>query len=315
MKAYKYFLFWLCFCLILGFSSTTFAAKTYRIAIVKSRPLQPYQRASIGIEHGLKEQGLDVHEDEYTLHGKAEKASRVIEEIKQRKTDLIFTVGTEAAQALIGQVGRLPIVTTMLYDPIEEGVVDPSEHTSVYGVYLRVAYQDQMEVIRQLLPHVDRVAMIYKKGKGEMWISEAWEAARRVGLGMAPFQIESTAQFSDTMGRAARESDALLMILDRTIYNKATVHQLLLYSAKKKWPVIAFSKNYVKAGAVFSIAADFYENGSEAAALGGKILRGKDIKERFVPTRTFQVVWNKPVGKAFGITLSEQARNRIDEFI
>lgn len=286
----------------------TIAAESYRVAVVKSRALQPYQEATNGILAYLKGIDVDVHVDQYNLEGDAARGGTLATKIKENNTDLLFTVGSEAFDALREQVASIPVVFSMIYESMEG-----HETEGVYGAYLMVPYVNQFQLLRDFVPEVERVAIIYQKKKEAEYFPALEEAANTSGLQLIKIPIDALGGLSVALEKAGDNADALFMVLDKQLYNMASTKKVLLFSARRKFPIISFSPQYVKAGALISFSSYFYENGVTAASVAADVLKKGAVDEPFVPTQTVWVAWNSRVAKVFGVSLSRSAKKRINE--
>ena len=124
------------------------------------------------------------------------------------------------------------------------------------------------------------------------------------------------AQLDDTLSR----SDALVALPDSTIFNRATLHVVLLTAYGYAKPVIGFNRAYVRAGALISAYAtpeqvlrDVFE---DVAAEGAGEGVGEGIDEstraeneqrwfddgRVRPSRRFSVAENRRIARSLGLS-------------
>ncbi len=268
--------------------------------------MKPYQQAVDGIREGLGREA-DPQVDLFDLNGDVSKGPQVAGEIKQKDTKLIFTVGTEAFQAMKGQLNGLPVIMTMVYDPVGEGLAD--EHSR--GVYLKVSFDRQFALFSKLVPPIKKISLLYRKDKDTQWTEEAKAAAVKNDLELVLIGFTSLDQFSASLEQASKQSQMLVMILDQELYNSSTAKELLLFSARNKYPIAAIAPNYVKAGALFSVSADYRENGVAAGKMGAQLLKGDTPPQAFVPTEKLRVAWNKHIADLCAVP--SPAEGQVDE--
>jgi len=179
---------------------------------------------------------------------------------------------------------------------------------------LRVPFEKQFRLLKKIVPDLQPIALIYIKNQ-KVNIAGAEEAGRKTGVSLALIEIESVRELEDALEKATLRAKALLLILNNDLYNSATSKELLLFSARNKFPIIAFTPNYVRAGALLSFSSDFSENGRSAAKLGALILKNEPVVEKFIPTEKAWVAWNESVAKAFGINLAKSGEDEIHEYL
>jgi putative tryptophan/tyrosine transport system substrate-binding protein len=291
------------------------ADTTHRVAVVISRRLGPYAEAAQGIRQYFRDQSSDAVIDQYDLEGDPEKAAQITSEIVNRNTNLIFAVGTEATQAALTHTENLPVVTSMVYDPRAEGMIEASQEKRVYGALLAVPWDTQFELIRNVMPSWKRLAIIYRPEGNQELIAAAEAEAQTFGFELVLLPLSSMLDFSQTVREARKKADALVMVLDRVIYNRTTTKELFLFSARHKFPIISFSPNHVKSGALISLSTNFHQNGKDAASIGIFLLQSEKVKHRFVASKEVWITWNKHVANALEIKLSAKSEKRINEFL
>ena len=145
------------------------------------------------------------------------------------------------------------------------------------------------------------MTLLRRQGTKGGLAEEAIQEAGKNGFELTIMELESLDKFTQSLEKASAISQALIMILDQEIYNGSTAKELLLFSARKKYPVIAISPNYVQAGALLSISSDFYSNGATAGKLGISLLKGEEPPIHFLPTEKIKVAWNERIADLFGI--------------
>lgn len=299
----KWFVFIFIFCWAVPGSSVALADGEH-VAIVKGRSLPPYEEAVQGMRKSLSESGPSWVIDLYDLEGHPEEKKReIVEQLLKNQTKLILTVGSEAAQAFRDEADNLPVVMAMVYDPVGEGLADEQRH---YGAYLKVSFDQRFSVLKKVAPSLKTLALLRRAGTKASLVEEAKNAASQNGLQLIVMDVESMGKFSNVLEETSKKSQALVMILDQEIYNSSTAKELLLFSAREKYPVLAVAPNYVQAGALMSVSSDFQENGATAGKLAARLLKGETPSTHFMPTEKIRVAWNKRIAGVFGIDAALQ---------
>jgi ABC-type uncharacterized transport system substrate-binding protein len=282
------------------------------VAIVLSQELAPYQDAEAGIRDGLAALPFAVDVDVYQLKDDPQDQTRIATALRDRGTGLVFTIGTEAYRAFAPRVGDIPLVVTMVYDPQHEFDLDPVKDPHVYAANLRVPYAQQLTIFREYMPAIDKVAVICMSESDVAALKKTSAGAKNGDLEIVPIVLTDLKDLDQALTRVRSEAQALLMILDPSIYTTATTPKILLSCARSRIPVWSFSPNYVKAGALMSVSSSYHRNGITAAALAGDILQGRPVAQRYVPTNGILVAWNEHVAEALGIALPATRRQTAD---
>lgn len=282
------------------------------VAIVLSQQLAPYQDAAEGIRDGLAALPFASSVEVYQLKDDPQDQARVATALRDRGTRLVFTVGTEAYRAFAQRVSDIPLIVTMVYDPQREFDLDPAKDPNVYSANLRVPYDEQLAIFREYMPAVRRVAVICMSVSETSTLSEMRSGAKSRGLEIVPIVLNDLKDLDQALATVDSEAQALLMVLDTSIYTTVTTPKILLSCARSRIPVWSFSPNYVKAGALMSVSSSYRRNGITAAALAGDILQGRPVAQHYVPTKGTLVAWNQHVAEALGIDLPAAKREAAD---
>ena len=117
------------------------------------------------------------------------------------------------------------------------------------------------------------------------------------------YTVSTTAKenLTDKIKHALHHSDVVLALPDSNIYNSKTVKNILLTSYRYRKPVIAFSKNFVNAGALASI----HSNTEQIAQSASKL-----VEQYFDSGKRFIKEINYP--DAFDININRQVFRALD---
>ncbi|MFV2003869.1 MAG: ABC transporter substrate binding protein [Gammaproteobacteria bacterium] len=121
---------------------------------------------------------------------------------------------------------------------------------------------------------------------------------------MELYTVKTTAgnNLSDDVKLVLDHSDLLLALPDKNIYNSRTVKNILLTSYRYRKPVIAFSRNFVNAGALASIHSSAEQIGESASRLiEYSFKHDLQFKKPVNYPLSFDVDINRQVFKALGL--------------
>jgi putative ABC transport system substrate-binding protein len=141
------------------------AGKVYRIAILANEPSSAIE----GLRHGLRDLGyLEGHNVtfEYAWAGpRSDRFPALAADAVRRKADFIVTWGTEAALAAKKATATTPIVLGAIGDPVGGGVVTnlarPGGNITGLSSLAFELDAKRLELLKQLVPHVSRVAVLW----------------------------------------------------------------------------------------------------------------------------------------------------------
>jgi len=118
--------------------------------------------------------------------------------------------------------------------------------------------------------------------------------------------VTDTDQLTHDIKNALKHSDLILAIPDKDIFNSRTVKNILLTSYRYRKPVIAFSKNFVNAGALASIHSNTDQIAKSAGTLIEQYITNdhKFIKSVNYP-QLFEMEINRQVFRALNLDIPD----------
>ncbi len=158
-----------------------------------------------------------------------------------KRADLIITVGNIVTQKVHAHRLGKPLIG-IATRPLQSN-----------GAFTQLLIQQpvcrQLALIQALSPDFSRVSIISNNDSLDEQIIRC-EKKQKLDIQIIKPQKHET--LNRVLARAFN-SDVLLAIPDRTIYNHTTVKNILLQSYRKRIPVIGFSRSFVNAGALAAI--------------------------------------------------------------
>jgi putative ABC transport system substrate-binding protein len=279
---------WLCALLALAaiivVTPPAMAASPYRIGAI-TEAWSANHPAVDGLKEGLRElgfaEGRDVTYDVHFTSGKPEAAVAAAEALVKARVDLIFTSG-EAATLAAKKVARsIPVVFTLVGDPVSIGVVQTLAHPggNLTGVSSRTVElaAKRLEVLTMLAPGTRRVWYFYYAGDitDTAAVGDLHGAASKLGVEVLARAVNDAGQLTQAM-REIKPADALFAPSSSTLDIPVAIHEAALAG---RIPGIFPSALWVGHGAVASYGSDFRAEGIQAARLVAKILRGAKPKD------------------------------------
>ncbi|MFH1776303.1 MAG: ABC transporter substrate-binding protein [Candidatus Omnitrophota bacterium] len=208
---------------------------------------------------------------EYWLHGDLNKGKNIIERIRFQSPRLIFALGSKAAQLAKLNISNIPIVFSMVVNPVRYGLVGDN----ICGVRLDVAPKYQLIHLKNIAPQVKRVGVIYDPQRTTEIIKEAKKEALALDLTIVDVKMESKSEISKTIKYLQDKIDAFWVIPDPVVVNSTVFQGLLFFSLSNEIPLLCPAKTFVKKGGLFSLDVDCQDLGRQAADIANKILSGE----------------------------------------
>lgn len=214
--------------------------------------------------------------------------------------DIIIGIGAEgmrSANKYYPTTNKLFIST----DP-EKFSLDSDVNKNDAILYMTQSYCRQMQFIKLIRDDWKVVSLLSSEEKpANSTIIE--QCANKYGLEIYTVNTTAKENMTENIKNALNHSDALLALPDKSIYNSNSVKNILLTSYRHRKPVIAFSHNFVSAGALASIHSNIEQVAQSASSL---IQQYFETGQHFIKTvnypQTFDISINRQVFRALNLT-------------
>jgi putative ABC transport system substrate-binding protein len=201
-----------------------------------------------------------------------------IAQAKARNVDVIVVWGFPIVVAA-KNAGIPTVVAFGVGDPVATGLVkslaQPGGNlTGISDVATELSTK-RLGLLKELLPHLKRVAMLWNKD--DLGMSLRYEAsaqsAREIGADVEAVGVREPDDFNEAFAVMDRaKPDAILMVSDSlTMLNRARVFD---YAAKHRLPAIYEIDLIVREGGLMSYGADLKESFERTAAMADRIFKG-----------------------------------------
>jgi ABC-type uncharacterized transport system substrate-binding protein len=254
------------------------------------------------------------------VEGRFERSPAIIAEFVGLKVDVIVTHATPNVLAAKQVTSVIPIVFASAGDPVGNGLVTslarPGANVTGLSVQSTDLVHKSVELLRDLLPKLGRVAILYHVGNPVTALqTDAVKAvAGRFGVAVVIVEIRGAEDIAPAIEALEARSDALI-IPSEPLYNTNRT-QINSSTLRAQLPTTYFDRVYVDTGGLMSYGPNWPSFWRRAAELVDKILRGAKPGEIPVeqPTK-FDLVVNLTTAKALGLAFPPTLLARADEVI
>lgn len=296
-----------------------------RIIVIKTRDIPFYAPAVQGLIEGLKSKGYRVREridlKIVALSGKPEADKALIEQQAASKPDLVVTLGTDATRLASDQRLAMPVLFSMVLDPVRLGVVKSLEKPggNFTGITMPVSAGKQMDALLQAAPRVKRIGLLYtdQDPTSLAFLTEAKEDAGRLNLELIAIPVKPSQTTRDALKQFPSPPDALWLLPDPASSGLQALKETLDYARSNHLPVLGTSSGTVQAGALLALSANLEEQGNSLADMAARILEGAETPSQMRvrgPRRTVLTL-NLVSARAAGITIPKEMLHLADEVI
>src|SRR5437588_298418 len=224
--------------------------------------------------------------------------------------------------ALIAKSSGIPtVIATGSGDPVASGLVAslarPGGNVTGLSDVATTLSTKRLSLLKELLPQLRRVAMLWNKGDRGMSLryEASAVAARELGVTVQPLGVSEPDDFIEAFETMDRERpDAILMVSDSlTLLNRRHVFE---YAAERRLPAIYETDSLTREGGLMSYGPDRREIFERSAALVDRIFKGAKPADLPVeqPTR-FLFVLNLKTAKAMGLNVPNTLLALADEVV
>jgi ABC-type uncharacterized transport system substrate-binding protein len=223
--------------------------QTLKVVVVLSADAEPYQQAKNALVERLTNESFSVQ-------------SMLLDdlikdyEINAKDVNAFVGIGTKSAVWLHGQIKPPATLFYCMVSDLEGSRLD--EEPKAYGISTDVPLSSQFDVIREALPQVRSVGMLYKsdteKGRRTLeTVTAGLPKSWRIEA-VAIDKHESIAKAIEAL--LSKEIDIVWTSPDPSIYDVATTRTLLLSAVRNNKPVFGFSPACVGAGALVGVGIE-----------------------------------------------------------
>ena len=277
------------------------------------------------LEQGLRDRGYvpgrDVVIDYRFADGREDQLDRLAKELVERKVALIIVAGNQAARAARNASRTIPIVMAVVNDPVASGLVAslarPGGNITGTSLLSSTLAGKRLELLRQVLPHVSRVAVLLNKDNPAHPIAwkETLVAATTLRIDVQPFEVQGAATFDEAFGRMVKARVEALVLFEDALFGTEGA-RLAALAAKARLPTVYGQRNSVDDGGLMSYGPSITDAYRNAGSFVDRILKGAKPADLTIehPTK-FELVINMKTAKALGLTIPQSLLLRADEVI
>jgi putative ABC transport system substrate-binding protein len=242
--------------------------------------------------------------------GRPERLPALAAELVQAMPDILVTgFGTLAAKAAKGATNSIPVVFTMVGDPIGAGLVvslsRPGANVTGFSDLASEFATKRLQLLQNLIPGQKLIAVLGNPDTPftALALKQVKTAAAANHQPLAIFEARNPGEVSASIEAAIKSGAAGLMTLDDPLLLSAR-QQIVKLLADARLPAVYGLKEYVEANGLMSYSMDRLQMCRRAADYVDKILKGAAPADLPVeqPTK-FELTINLKTAKALGIDI------------
>jgi putative ABC transport system substrate-binding protein len=267
-------------------------------------------------------QGHNLQIDTRWATADVESLQRSAKQLVALQPDLILTGSTPATAAMRQQTNTIPLVFTMVGDPVGSGFVAslsrPAGNLTGFTPIENSLGGKWVELLKEIAPRIARVTMVFNPAMAPFasyYLNPFNAAAASLGMEAIVAPIDDMAALERVVAASARGSNSGLVVMPDAfmIGHPVDIPSLV---ARYRVPTIFAFRSFAEAGGLVSYGSTPLDEFRRAASYADRILKGAKPSELPVQTPiNFDLVINLKTAKTLGLDVPLSIRLSADEVI
>jgi putative ABC transport system substrate-binding protein len=265
--------------------------------------------------------GRNVRIDTRDTQGDPDRTRRYAAELVALAPDIILAAGSGALAPLLQATRAVPIVFTIVADPVGAGFVEslarPGGNATGFLAFEYGISGKWLELLKQIAPDVTRAAVLrdttIAAGTGQFGAIQS--VAPSFGVELRPIDVRDAGEIERAVTAFARSLNGGLIVTGSPL---AVFHRdlIITLAARHKLPAVYVERYFVAAGGLISYGPNRVDQFRQAAAYVDRILKGEKPADLPVQAPTkYELVINLKTAKALGLDVPPTVLARADEVI
>ena len=296
------------------------------IGFLNSASPGPAATLVAAFRHGLNKagyvEGQNVAIEYRWAEGQYDRLRGMASDLVRRNVSLIAaTGGLVVAQAAKGATSTIPVLFIAGFDPVREGLAAsinrPGGNATGVSVYTAELGPKRLELLRELLPNVVKIAMLVnpRSISTEIERKDLEEATRGTGLQLLVLEASAEGDLEKAVNDAVNQSAGALIVSADAFFTSRR-SQIVALAAQYALPASYPWLQYAEAGGLISYGPNLTWAYEQIGVYASRILKGAKPEDLPVqlPT-TFELVINLKTAKSLGLEIPPTLLARADEVI
>jgi putative ABC transport system substrate-binding protein len=299
------------------------AAKMPRVGVLVSNSQSATSTQLEAFRQGLRERGYvegqNIVIDYRYGDGKLDRLPKLAAELVALNVDLIVTSGTPPTWAAQQATRTIPIVMTLVGNPIAAGFIaslaKPGGNITGLTTISPELGGKRLALLKEVFPKVSRVAVLVDPAiTGALQDTRA--AAEVLGVTLLPLEVRGPNPDLERAFRTATTERVGALLVAPGPATELDRKRVVDLAAKNRLPAMYGPREFVDVGGLMSYGPSFPDSFRRAATYVDRIVKGAKPADLPVeqPTK-FEFVINLKTARALGLTIPQAVLIRADEVI
>jgi putative ABC transport system substrate-binding protein len=235
--------------------------------------------------------------------------------------DVVVTSGAPYLAAMQRETKTIPIVFTLVTDPVSDGFVAslarPGGNITGFTIFEHSFAGKWLEMLKEVVPSMKRVAVMQNANHPawHAYVRAIREIASGMNVEVVPTPVRSAAEIESALAAFGQTPNGGLVLLPTPLIT-SNREQIATAALRHRLPSIYIARDYPISGGLMSYGIVIQEPFRQAATYADRILRGAKPAELPVQAaNNFEMVINTKTAKALNITVPATMLGRADEVI
>ena len=304
-----------------GFAQAQQATKVPRLGYLTGGDSSPNEAFVQGLLNLGYFEGKNIVIEVRNADGAMDRLPDLAAELVRLKVNVIVAVGGQGTLPAKYATSTIPIVFTLVSDPVGAGFVTSLARPGGNLTGLSSVSTDlsgkRLELLKDTIPKVSRVAVLYDPTDTSKVaeFKEIKDDARSLGVQLQALEVQRFDEFENAFKTASRAKAGAILVLPTSILN-SNRKRIADLATKNRLPTMLATSQHMDAGALMSYGPDYADLYRRAAVYVDKILKGAKPSDLPVeqPTK-FELVINLKTAKQIGLTIPPNVLVRADRVI
>ena len=282
-----------------------------KIGIIQLVEHPALDQAHQGFVDGLKEagyeEGKNIEFDYQNAQGEQANCITIAQKFLNDKSDLILAIATPAAQAVANLIKDIPILVTAVTDPETAKLVEKNDapNGNVSGTSNLTPVDEQMELLKKLVPNVKTVALMYNSSEqnSKFQIDMAKRKLDEMGISYIEATVTNPNDIQQVVQSIIGKAEAVYIPTDNML--ASGMANVISVTEPAKIPVICGEVDMLKSGGLATYGISHYELGKLTSKQAVRILKGEastaTMPIEYLQTPTLSI--NTNAAQKLGITI------------
>jgi len=277
------------------------------------------------VDAWAEEEGVTVEYGFKNAQGDMSLAKTIADLFVALKVDLIHSITTPISQACVGAAEGtgIPVVFSTCTAPAAAEIVTtwdaPRPDANVTGVSDMAAMEPQMEMLKEIIPELSVLGVIYNPGEvnSVVQIEQMKDLMADVGIEeLVEVTCSTTAEVATAAAALIGRCDAIYIPTDNTAVSG--LEAIIAVAEENDIPFFGSTGDMVDRGCIAGFGADYYWIGQEAGRYAVRILEGEspgDIPVVCCAPEACLLVVNPGAAERMGITIPQSVIDKADRVV